>query len=130
MKIEQNIISRDWTVLHKGRKFYVNFTESDGQTLMLCNRGNWEVSEETDDGVEELDSCKKESGRLVEELVSRWVLFAILSSLIYTPQNSLNPYVKVLVVFTIKAPAVFRHQVLGAGLFCSLPYPTILPDLS
>ena len=70
MKIEQNIISRDWTVLHKGRRFYVNFSESDGQTLMLCNRGNWEVSEETDDGVEELDSCKKESGRLVEELVA------------------------------------------------------------
>ena len=45
MKVEQNIVSRDWTVLHKGRRFYVNFTESDVQTLALCNRDNWEVSE-------------------------------------------------------------------------------------
>ena len=56
MKIEQNIISRDWTVLHKGRRFFVNFTESDGQTLSLCNRDNWQIHEETDDGVEELNA--------------------------------------------------------------------------
>jgi hypothetical protein len=53
MEIEQNTISRDWTIIHKGRKFYVNFTESDGQTLALCNRDNWEISEETEDCVEE-----------------------------------------------------------------------------
>lgn len=47
MKIEQNTISRDWTVLHEGRRFFVNFTDSDGQTLALCNRDNWEVHEET-----------------------------------------------------------------------------------
>ena len=29
-------------------------TESDGQTLALCNRENWEVWEQTEDGVEEL----------------------------------------------------------------------------
>ena len=54
MRLEVNQISRDWTILHDGRKFYVNYTESDGQTLALCNRNNWEVWEETDEGTEEL----------------------------------------------------------------------------
>ena len=54
MLLEMNQISRDWTILHDGRRFYVNFTESDGQTLALCNRDHWEVLEETDEGTEEL----------------------------------------------------------------------------
>ena len=56
MEIEQNTISRDWTIVHEGRRFYVNFTESDGQTLALCNRDNWEIQEETEDGTEELNA--------------------------------------------------------------------------
>ena len=55
MLLEMNQISRDWTILHEGRRFYVNFTECDGQTLALCNRDNWEVLEETDDGTEALN---------------------------------------------------------------------------
>jgi hypothetical protein len=55
MQLETNIISRDWTVIYKGRTFYVNYTEADCQTLALCNRGNWEVWQETDDGTEELN---------------------------------------------------------------------------
>ena len=55
MHVTANQISRDWTVRHQGRTFYVNFTESDGQSLALCNRNNWEVWEETDDGVAELN---------------------------------------------------------------------------
>ena len=57
MKVEQNTISRDWTIINNGRKFYVNFTESDGQTLTLCNRDNWQISEETDNGTEKLSGC-------------------------------------------------------------------------
>ena len=61
MQLEKNQISRDWTILHNGKRFYVNFTESDGQTLALCNRGNWEVWEDTEDGVEELNEyCFKD----------------------------------------------------------------------
>ena len=56
MKIEQNTISRDWTVWHKGRRFFVNFTESDGQTLALCNRENWQIDEETEDSIKELNA--------------------------------------------------------------------------
>jgi len=55
MKIEQNTMSRDWTVLYKGRRFFVNFTESDGQTLALCNRDKWQIHEETEKSIEELN---------------------------------------------------------------------------
>ena len=34
----------------------MNFTESDGQTLALCNRDNWDIQEETEDGIEEFDA--------------------------------------------------------------------------
>lgn len=63
MKIVQNTIARDWTVLHEGRRFCVNFTESDGQTLVLSNRDNWRICEETEDGTEELDvyACEDDS---------------------------------------------------------------------
>ena len=57
MQIERNQISRDWTVGHDGRTFLVNYTESDTQTLALCNRDNWEIWEETEEGTEELNSC-------------------------------------------------------------------------
>ena len=57
MKIEQNTISRDWIVFYKGRRFFVNFTESDGQTLALCNRDEWQIHEETEKSVEELNAC-------------------------------------------------------------------------
>ena len=55
MQMEANQISRDWTILHDSRKFYVNYTESDRHTLALMNRDKWEVLEETDDGPEELN---------------------------------------------------------------------------
>jgi len=55
MKLQGNRISRDWTVRHEGRTFYVNFTDSDTQTLALSNRDNWEVWEQTAEGREELD---------------------------------------------------------------------------
>ena len=81
MHIETNQISRDWTILHEGRRFYVNYTESDGQTLGLLNRDNWEVLEETDDDTEELNvyvfkedtpgqrERAEENARLKEKLV-------------------------------------------------------------
>ncbi|MFQ6054619.1 MAG: hypothetical protein ACE5KE_00535 [Methanosarcinales archaeon] len=43
MKITQNTISRDWTIVVNGKTYYVNYTNSDGQTLALCNRDYWEV---------------------------------------------------------------------------------------
>ena len=55
MKTEQNTLSRDWIIRHEGRTFYVNFTESDGQTLTLFNRDNWDITEETDEEAIELN---------------------------------------------------------------------------
>lgn len=81
MKLEQNHISRDWTILHDGRRFHVNYTDSDGQTLALVNRDNWEVSEEVDGVIEELNTyvfsndtpkqrkIKEENALLKDELV-------------------------------------------------------------
>ena len=85
MQLEANQISRDWTVLHDGRKFYVNYTQSDGQTLALCNRDNWEVWEETDEGTEELDiyafKCdsqeKQEKVKENYELMKKLIKFCI-----------------------------------------------------
>ncbi len=85
MEIEQNMISRDWTVLHEGRRFFVNFTDSDGQTLALCNRNNWEVQEETDEGIEELnvyvfsDSSPEEQKQADEnaEMIDRLMEFCL-----------------------------------------------------
>ncbi len=81
MQLKANQISRNWTILHNGRKFYVNFIESDGQTLALCNRDNWEAWENTENGVEELKEFvfrddtpqertkAKENGLLKERLI-------------------------------------------------------------
>jgi hypothetical protein len=82
MRVEQNTISRDWAVFYKGRRFFVNFTESDGQTLVLCNRNNWEITEQTKDGVEDVSACvfkgssaaeqrqAEENAELIEQLVA------------------------------------------------------------
>ena len=82
MKVEQNTISRDWIVLYKGRRFFVNFTESDGQNLVLGNRDNWEITEQTEDGVEGVSACvfkssneaeqrqAEENAELIEELIA------------------------------------------------------------
>ena len=67
MKVLQDTISRDWQVEHRGRNFLVNFTESDGQTLALVNRDNWEITEETDDGPREMTGVVL-SGATKEEI--------------------------------------------------------------
>jgi hypothetical protein len=85
MQLERNQISRDWTVLHEGRTFYVNYTKSDGQTLALMNRDNWEILEETEDGTEELNvyGCRddtaeeRETVRKNSELMERLIRFCV-----------------------------------------------------
>lgn len=78
MKIEQSTIQRTFTVRHKGRTYFVDYLNSDGQILGLMNRNNWEVF---DKDSEELpvyifrDSTKKEkkeaekNRKLFEKLV-------------------------------------------------------------
>ena len=85
MKIEQNTLSRDWIIKHEGRTFFINFTESDGQTLAMLNRDNWEISEQTAGGIVELngyifsDTTQQERLRAEEEaaLVKKIISFCI-----------------------------------------------------
>lgn len=50
--IEQNSISRWWTIRYKGKTYCVDFTYSDGQTLALLNRNYWQITDtETDEDV-------------------------------------------------------------------------------
>jgi hypothetical protein len=85
MQLERNQISRDWTIRHEGRTFYVNYTQSDGQTLALMNRDNWEVLEQTEDGPEELNiygyrgQGKEDRAKIQEnfELMKRLIRFCI-----------------------------------------------------
>ena len=85
MKIEQNTLSRDWTITHNGRTFFVNLTESDGQTLRLCNRDNWQIIEQTDHTTKELhpytlrNSSQKEqkqadaNATLIDQLIAHCI---------------------------------------------------------
>jgi len=85
MRLTQNQLSRDWTIEHEGRTFYVNYTQSDGQTLALLNRDNWEVWEQTEDGTEGLniygfgDDTAEERKTVQEnsELMKRLIRFCI-----------------------------------------------------
>jgi hypothetical protein len=85
MQLQRNQISRDWTVQHEGKTFYVNYTQSDGQTLALMNRDHWEVLAETPDGPEELDiygftgDSEEERARVQEnyKLMKRLIRFCI-----------------------------------------------------
>jgi len=67
MKIEQNTVSRDWILLCEGRRFFVNFTASDGRTLALCNRDNWRICEETDSDVEDVNAYVFDDGSPEEQ---------------------------------------------------------------
>jgi hypothetical protein len=85
MQLERNQISRDWTILHEGKTFYVNYTQSDGPTLVLMNRDHWEVLEETREGPGELDiygssgDSEEERAKVQEnfELMKRLIRFCI-----------------------------------------------------
>ena len=52
MKLEQSALQRTFTVKHKGKYYYIDYLNSDGQILGLLNRNYWEI---TDEDREELD---------------------------------------------------------------------------
>ncbi|MBS3151464.1 hypothetical protein J4443_03745 [Candidatus Woesearchaeota archaeon] len=43
MKIEQTTIQKTFEVKHKNKTHYIDYVNSDGQTLALLNRNNWEI---------------------------------------------------------------------------------------
>lgn len=72
MKIEQTTIQKTFTIRYKNKTYYVDYINSDGQTLSLLNRNNWEVF--TDDH-ESLDlylfknSSKKDKLKANKDLI-------------------------------------------------------------
>lgn len=46
MKIEQTVLQKTFYVRHKGKMYYIDYLNSDGQSLGLINRDNWEISDE------------------------------------------------------------------------------------
>ena len=71
MKMVQNTIERNFTINHKGQTYHISYLNSDGQTLSLLNRDNWEIFDEND---EELNihifknASKKEQKKVGENL--------------------------------------------------------------
>ena len=57
MRLEQNTISRDWTVTHEGRRFFVDFACRDAPIPGVYDREKWRIREETDEGIEEFGAC-------------------------------------------------------------------------
>ncbi len=46
MKLTQSTLQRNFTIKLKDKTYYVNYLNSDGQTIGLINRDNWEVRDE------------------------------------------------------------------------------------
>lgn len=70
---EQNTISRDWAITYKGKTYYVNLTYSDGQTLALCNRNHWEITDEN--GEEVCYAFEREQPELSENEIDEIIEF-------------------------------------------------------
>ena len=45
MKLENSVLQKSFTVKHKGKTYYVDYLNSDGQILGLSNRDYWEVTD-------------------------------------------------------------------------------------
>lgn len=78
MKIQQNTITRIWEVAFKGKTYFVDLTYSDGQTLALCNRGYWEITDENNEEVcyamngEEPELSEKETDEIIKFCVENF----------------------------------------------------------
>ena len=55
IKLIQTTIAKYFTVQYKGKTYYIDYVNSDGQTLLLSNRDYWEI---LDEEFEELCLCK------------------------------------------------------------------------
>ena len=49
MKIKQVTMTKLFEVEHEGKTYYVDFTNSTGQTLALLNREAWQITDEDDE---------------------------------------------------------------------------------
>ncbi|MBI2545924.1 hypothetical protein HYV81_01980 [Candidatus Woesearchaeota archaeon] len=78
MKLLQTVLSKGFSVEYEGKTYYINYTNSDGQTLALANRDYWKVLDEeleelciyefSDDTKEEREQLRK-NRKLVLKLI-------------------------------------------------------------
>ena len=55
IKLIQTTIAKYFTVQYKDKTYYIDYVNSDGQTLLLSNRDYWEI---LDEELEELYLCE------------------------------------------------------------------------
>lgn len=65
MKLIQSTLGRSFTVKHKGKIYYIDYLNSDGQILGLSNRDYWEVIDEEHEEIDIYDNRK-----LVNKLIN------------------------------------------------------------
>jgi hypothetical protein len=78
MELKQTAIQKTFMVGHKGKCYYVDYLNSDGQIFGLINRNNWEISCEDSEELQvylSKSSTKKEKAgvennlKLADELI-------------------------------------------------------------
>ena len=93
IKIEliQTTIAKYFTVQYKGKTYYIDYVNSDGQTLLLSNRDYWEI---LDEELEELcvsefqNDTKKEKEQIKKniKLANKLISFCIKHFSDYKPK--------------------------------------------
>lgn len=66
MKLEQTIIHKTFVVKLRGNTYYVDFIDSDGQTLKLLNRNNWEVYNKDHNELDIYSYYEEDKKRMIE----------------------------------------------------------------
>lgn len=91
MKLQQTIIEKNFHVKTGNKIYYVNYLNSDGQTLGLLNRSAWEVydaegEEITFDYLKEMDKKEKKQINKNYKLVNKLITFCIKHFNEYNPK--------------------------------------------
>ena len=89
MNLTQSTLQRSFTVKHKGKTYYVDYLNSDGQILGLLNRDYWGV---LDQDLEELPTYKFTKDKAIpnkkeSELKIRLIKFCIKHFNDYKPKD-------------------------------------------
>lgn len=82
MKLIQTIIDKTFFVKHRGKEYYVNYLNSDGQCLSMLNRYDWEVKDEEGEEVlgctfQSMSEKQKAQAEKESDFVDRLIAFCI-----------------------------------------------------
>jgi len=90
MEIEQSTLQRTFVIKHRGKNYYVNYLNSDGQILGLINRNNWEIFNENSEELQ-IYIFKGQSKKDVEKIKKNVKLFDKLVGYCIKHFNDYNP---------------------------------------